>query len=344
LQNTPRRGISYPSSDRSDRPDPAIHIANVALATDVSVIYTQGTNAARLAAAHTVNGGAWWFETDTTNLYYDDGTNWWGPIGAANLANYQLRSEKNQNSGYAGLNPTGDLNIPGNLILAATKALSSLASAATSAVFLQSQISGDTFTRFSQTVDGRHNWGPGGAAAMDTNLYRSGVGQLRTDQAFVGNGTVPAGGVSGAALRKNSTTDYDVSWISPQGVELDYVQITSPSAAISATTEATATTFMTGNSITYDGTRVLIQFFFPKSLSGGGAPVIVVLRDSTVVGQIGVGSTTALMPYGGIFDTPSAGAHVYKLAAFVNTGSVTFSAGPGGSGQYVPGYLRVTKA
>jgi hypothetical protein len=46
---------------------------------------------------------------------------------------------------------------------------------------LASQISGEAQPRFYMGYDGRINWGPGGATAPDTNLYRSAAGQLKTD-------------------------------------------------------------------------------------------------------------------------------------------------------------------
>ena len=45
-----------------------------------------------------------------------------------------------------------------------------------------------------------------------------------------------------------------------------------------------------------------------------------------------------------IFDTPTVGAHTYAVKAFVSTGTLTVNAGAGGSGNLVPGHLRVTKA
>ena len=76
MQNTARRVISYPSSDRSDRPDIPAHLQIIANALDVDVLYNQGTNAARIAAAHQVSGGRFWWTTDTLSLWYDDGTTW----------------------------------------------------------------------------------------------------------------------------------------------------------------------------------------------------------------------------------------------------------------------------
>jgi hypothetical protein len=76
MQTTTRRGIQYPSSDRSDRADIALHIGNVATAVDADVLFNQGTDAARIAAAHQTGGGRFWWTTDTHIMWYDDGTNW----------------------------------------------------------------------------------------------------------------------------------------------------------------------------------------------------------------------------------------------------------------------------
>jgi len=76
MQTTTRRGISYPSADRSDRADIALHIGNVATALDVDVLFNQGTDAARQAAAHQAGGGRFWWTTDTHIMWYDDGAAW----------------------------------------------------------------------------------------------------------------------------------------------------------------------------------------------------------------------------------------------------------------------------
>lgn len=71
-----RRAISYPDPLRSDRPDIPLHIKNVVDAADVDVLYNQGTDAARQAAAHQASGGRVWFCTDTGFLWWDDGADW----------------------------------------------------------------------------------------------------------------------------------------------------------------------------------------------------------------------------------------------------------------------------
>lgn len=137
-----------------------------------------------------------------------------------------------------------------------------------------------------------------------------------------------------------------------QGTELDYKQITADVTGITATTEGTAVAVITANSITYDGTKVRVEAFAPASYgSGGGVEAhYVILRDATVVGQFNAIPNSATTDKGSavnglVYDTPSAGAHTYKLAAFTGTGqTLNVSAGLGGSGNLLPAFLRVTRA
>src|SRR5215471_7839605 len=148
-----------------------------------------------------------------------------------------------------------------------------------------------------------------------------------------------------------------VGWSLSQGIpaslELDYVQATADSAAISATTEATAVTVITGNSVVYDGaTKVEIHFFSPGIFSSAANQVTVVLyRDGTPIGQSrGYGtaqSANTVIAWSGetfFVDTPPAGSHTYSVGAFVSANNSTFKAWPGGSGNYLPMFLRVTRA
>lgn len=69
-------------------------------------------------------------------------------------------------------------------------------------VALANQVTADTFDRFRIYASGLQEWGSG-AAARDTNLYRNGADQLKTDDNFtVAQGLV----VSGAAQTGNLTT------------------------------------------------------------------------------------------------------------------------------------------
>lgn len=69
-----RRSISYPNPDRSDRPDIPLHIKNLVDALELDVVYVQGTDAARLAAAHLA--GVIWKTTDTGLFWWDTGAVW----------------------------------------------------------------------------------------------------------------------------------------------------------------------------------------------------------------------------------------------------------------------------
>lgn len=81
MPSTPRRGIVYPNPDRTEAPDVAIHIGNVALAADASAIYAHGTKAGRPPAAIE---GKFYLANDTTphQLSYDEGAQWLD-LGAA---------------------------------------------------------------------------------------------------------------------------------------------------------------------------------------------------------------------------------------------------------------------
>ena len=142
------------------------------------------------------------------------------------------------------------------------------------------------------------------------------------------------------------------TWTNPSTTsQLDYAQITANTATITATTEGTATAVITGNSVTYDGSAVMVNFWAPKVTVPAATTTVtyVVLRDSTVVGQVFGGSVTAAgaggFNYVSVKDTPSAGAHTYKVTAFAGAaGGIIVNAGAGGSGNLVPAYLRVTRA
>lgn len=80
----------------------------------------------------------------------------------------------------------GLLNVGGGL---QTQNATGTAATATS---LASNITGDTFDRFRVFGDGKHEWGTG-AIARDANLYRAGVGLLKTDTAFTVAGQLTVG-------------------------------------------------------------------------------------------------------------------------------------------------------
>lgn len=146
---------------------------------------------------------------------------------------------------------------------------------------------------------------------------------------------------------KTTAVTLDTGWIALPGQELDYAQITASPAGITATTEATSQTVISGNSVYYDGSRVKVSFFAPKLTSAASQTVtFVVYRDATVIGQVygGTVNTTLQGMDFELFDTPPLGAHTYTVKAFVSASTLTVGAGAGGSGNLVPAWLRVTKA
>jgi hypothetical protein len=107
--------------------------------------------------------------------------------------------------------------------------------------------------------------------------------------------------------------------------------------------------YITAPSLTFDGaTEICIEGYVPGSGDTGGNALYVTLFDNGAnIGRI------AQHPRGGIMNpkrylTPSSGNHVYALNVWTGyaeppTNGVTLMIGPGGSGQYGPGFLRITK-
>lgn len=129
------------------------------------------------------------------------------------------------------------------------------------------------------------------------------------------------------------------------------VEFTSP-LTISVTTEATASTVVTAAAVTFDGTtEVDIEFGCPyvQPASAANAGVHLILYDgSSSVGFLGtVGSPAAnnlLLPVRASRTlTPSAASHTYSVRAYQAGGNGTVGAGAGGSGNYMPGYIKITK-
>ncbi|MFL5908949.1 MAG: hypothetical protein ACJ768_00035 [Gaiellaceae bacterium] len=154
---------------------------------------------------------------------------------------------------------------------------------------------------------------------------------------------------------KTTASTLDTGWAPNAGTELDFKQATADITGINATTEATATAVITGNSVSYDGYRVKLEFFAPEIVNVGGTGTnkvtLVFLRDTTVIGQaviLETGSTfmNGVGPKAECFDTPAAGAHTYAVKAFAAATSpnYTVKAGTGVSGTLVAAFLRVTKA
>ncbi len=150
--------------------------------------------------------------------------------------------------------------------------------------------------------------------------------------------------MSGGAAAANS-------WASHQ---LDYVESTTADTAVTATTEAGATTIVTGNAVAYDGsTPVLIEFYAPMILlpSVAGDDFTIVLYDGgSSIGKLSVALTPAnSLGYPGALNvsrrlTPSNASHTYSIRAYGSRNDGHIYAGAGGSGNRMPLYIRITRA
>jgi len=137
------------------------------------------------------------------------------------------------------------------------------------------------------------------------------------------------------------------------GHELDYVEFTSP-VSITATSEATANTIVTGSAVAYDGsTVVLIEFFAPYLTVPASAvnDTIFCLYDgSSSIGFMGLISTVSSATTQRLSNprlarrlTPSNASHTYSIRAYVGSGTASVGAGSGGVANHVPGFIRITK-
>lgn len=101
-------------------------------------------------------------------------------------------------------NAAGDVTLsrlsPG--ALTTNSSLSASKTAATDLAF-SAQVAGETFRRFQAHADGKHEWGPGAASDVDTNLYRNAVGELKTDTALTVLGALSAGNMNLGAWTAN---------------------------------------------------------------------------------------------------------------------------------------------
>jgi len=143
-----------------------------------------------------------------------------------------------------------------------------------------------------------------------------------------------------------------VGWQTSIGAELDYAQITASVTGVTASTEATAVTLVSGNSVTYDGSKIKVEVYVPAVAAASSLWYyrVLLLRDTTVIGyaagkSVGGDAANGFEFYAAAFDTPAAGAHTYKASAYVQaTTNFSFLAGAGGSGNLLPAFLRVSKA
>lgn len=122
---------------------------------------------------------------------------------------------------------------------------------------------------------------------------------------------------------------------------------------VSSTTEASGTTIVTAGAVSCNGTDVYEIEFFSAYVSiaanaSGNTLWLSLFEGSTQIGRLGVVANSANTQIGQPFLikyrlTPSNGSHTYKITGHRSNANGTVSAGSGGTGAAVPGYIRVRK-
>lgn len=194
-----------------------------------------------------------------------------------------------------------------------------------------------------------HTHAGGGAVATDTIWDAKGDLAGGTGADTAAKLTV---GANDKVLTAASGETTGLKWSYPPGFELDYVEFTS-NVSPTATTEGTANTVVTGNSVAYDGsTIVLIEFFAnnarPATDAAGRSLTLWLYEDGSSIGQIGLIATPAASTSTSVINcarriTPSNASHTYSIRASVSGGTGLVAAGAGGAGNTAPGYIRITK-
>lgn len=137
------------------------------------------------------------------------------------------------------------------------------------------------------------------------------------------------------------------------GEELAYNQITTGVSLVNGS--AAQHLVIEGTSRTYDGSPIIVEFYSPIVQAPGGIQLgsyITLLDAGTDLGVIGevynnvatYGLAVTVCARRRI--TPTAGTHNYRIGGWVNGGTGTVYAGPGGGGPttFPPAYIRVTRA
>jgi hypothetical protein len=185
----------------------------------------------------------------------------------------------------------------------------------------------------------------GSSGSLSLPVFDEGVNKGTATAGINLVGTYAAGTVTGGTAIFTFTL--------PPGHEFDYVEKTS-STSITATSEATADTVVTGSAVTYDGsTAVMVEFFSPSVRPATDAvadrSVNVTLYDGAAsIGIWGQTITPAQNDDNKPFHlvrrlTPSGAAHTYSVRAYVSGGTGTISGGTGGVTAAMPAFIRITK-
>lgn len=122
--------------------------------------------------------------------------------------------------------------------------------AATSTDAFQARVTGDTVSRLNIDADGVMSWGPGGASAQDTNLYRSFANELQTDSNFTVIGNLEVGGtatVTGTLDAATASTTTGVTAASGWSATIQALRVTSGVSTVNITLNRTGADLASGD-------------------------------------------------------------------------------------------------
>lgn len=158
-------------------------------------------------------------------------------------------------------------------------------------------------------------------------------------------GQFATGGTTPTAWLWGSTDQTASGGGGTQGTELDYVASTS-TTSLTATTEGTAHTCISGTSQAYAAVPTMIEVFCPRIDCAASGTVVVLLFDgATVIGRIGLFSGANLVHtlHASYRLMPTAATHQYIVKAYSTTTGGAFGGSTGGTGNEVPAFIRATK-
>jgi hypothetical protein len=133
--------------------------------------------------------------------------------------------------------------------------------------------------------------------------------------------------------------------------QLAYAELTT-SKTVSQAAEATADLVVAAPATTFDGGPIVVEFSAAAVVPASAAGALVMLwlyQDGTSLGRL----ATVLTPVAAQLVvpvhaqrrlTPTAGSHTYTVGATQTGGNGTVFGGPGGTAQYVPAFIRITRA
>jgi hypothetical protein len=202
---------------------------------------------------------------------------------------------------HFGLSADTNLFRMGANILGTNDQLRSARAASTDLAF-SALITTDGVRRFSVDAAGLHEWGPGGAGAIDTNLYRSAANTLKTDDSFVcadidtGNGAVElAAGTYTPTRSAETNLDANVTMTEAQYMRVGNTVTVSGRFTADPTLTATTTSFEITLPVSSNlgAADDVAGTAFCGSIAGQGAMVFGVAANDTAKVQWVAGDVTS---------------------------------------------------